>query len=117
MIEDSDSIRIGLLLAKAFLEACCRNSRKFQSAKFTVPICRQFSESYFWPRATLKGPKRSFVVLLVIVGVEKWLKDDTNETKNVNEQNLFPIEQKIFANNMFLIEQKMFAVKIAPNLT
>ena len=36
-----------------------------------------FSDS--WPRALLKGPKRSFVVLLV-VGVETWVKNVLNGT-------------------------------------
>ena len=40
--------------------------------------------SIFLPRATLKGPKRSFVVVvvLVVLGVETWVK---NGTKNVRE--------------------------------
>ena len=60
----------------------------------------------FWPRALLKGPKRSFVVvvvlliIIVVVGVETWVRNSTNGSKNVREQNLFQIEQKIFANKI-----------------
>ena len=43
----------------------------------------------FWPRATLKGPKRSFVVVVLVVvlvlGVETWAKNVTNVTKNVSK--------------------------------
>ena len=40
---------------------------------------------HFWPRATLKGPKRSFVVVLLVVllGVETCLKNVPNWTKIV----------------------------------
>ena len=45
----------------------------------------------------LCGLKRSFVALvLVLDGVESSSKNDTNGTKNVGEQNLFPKEQKTF---------------------
>ena len=44
----------------------------------------------------LKGPKRSFVVVVGVV--ETLIKDAQNGTKNVREQNLLQIEQKIFAN-------------------
>ena len=67
--------------------------------------------SSFSPRATLKGSKRSFVVV-VVVGVETCVKNGTNRTKHVHEQNLFQMEQKLFQR-----EQNMFAMKIAPNLT
>ena len=76
---------------------------------------RRYIRQCCWPRALLKGPKRSFVVLvllLVVVGVETWIRNGTNVTKqflmgtkNVREQNLF------------LIEQKMFVMKIASNWT
>ena len=35
---------------------------------------------HFWPRALLKGPKRSFIV---VVGMDTWAKSVTNGTKNV----------------------------------
>ena len=45
----------------------------------------------FWPRATLKGPKRSFdvvVLILVLVGVgETWTKNIPYRTKNVRNWN------------------------------
>ena len=40
--------------------------------------------SLFWPRATLKGPKRSFVVVILdvlLLGVKTWLKNVPNWTK------------------------------------
>ena len=37
----------------------------------------------FWPRATLKGPKRSFVLLLLLAGVESSLKNVPNQTKQI----------------------------------
>ena len=46
----------------------------------------------FWPRAKLKGPKRSFVALGLVGGESFW-----------NEQKMFAMEQKMFA-----MEQKMF---------
>ena len=38
---------------------------------------------FFWPRAMLKGPKRSFVVLVLVVGVESSSKNVQNGTKIV----------------------------------
>ena len=61
----------------------------------------------FLPRAMLKGPKRSFVVVLlfVVVGVvETWVKNAANWTKNVHVQNLLQMEQKRLQK-----EQKLFA--------
>ena len=46
------------------------------------------------PRAMLKCPKRSFVVVLVLLGVESSSKNVINGTRNVLEQILFQIEQK-----------------------
>ena len=40
--------------------------------------------SRFWPRAMLKGPKRSFVVVVLVLGVESWLK--TKVTINISKQ-------------------------------
>ena len=57
----------------------------------------------------LKGPKRSFTVVLVL-GVESSSKNVAKGTKNFREQNLFQLEQ-----NMFQKEQRMFAIKVAPN--
>ena len=47
----------------------------------------------FWPRAALKGPKRSFVVVLVVLVVvlgvvETWVKNVTKVTKNVCKQKM-----------------------------
>ena len=42
--------------------------------KIMVPVS-------FWPRAPLKGPKISFVVVVVGVGVETWAKNVTKRTK------------------------------------
>ena len=42
--------------------------------------------AFYWPWALLKGPKRNFVVAL-LVGVETWVKNGKNGTKNVREQN------------------------------
>ena len=56
-----------------------------QGKKWEITVC-------FWPRALLKGPKRSFVVLLVVallLGVESGSKNVTNGTKSVSEQILF----------------------------
>ena len=45
----------------------------------------------FWPRAMLKGPKRSFVVVVVVVrvGGESWAKLVPNRTKNVQGNKKF----------------------------
>ena len=59
----------------------------------------------------LKGPKRSFVVVSVVVllgGVESWAKKFREKivpkrTKNVREQNMFQLEQ-----NVFQLEQKCY---------
>ena len=75
----------------------------------------------FLPWALLKGPKSSFVVVfvlavlvVVLVGVETWVKNGTNGTKNVREQNLFLIEQKIAPNwtqsREFEVRKKKFHV-------
>ena len=56
----------------------------------------------------LKGPKRSFVVVvLLLVGVESSSKNVTKVTKNVREQNLLQSEQ-----NFLQREQKKFANQI-----
>ena len=39
----------------------------------------------FWPRAKPKVPKRSFIVVVLVVGVETWAKNVTNVTKNVSK--------------------------------
>ena len=51
-----------------------------------------------WPRATLKGPERSFVVLLVLVlvGVESSSKNALNQTKIVQGNKKYAREQKNF---------------------
>ena len=70
----------------------------------------------FWPRGLLKDPKRSFVVvvLLVVVGMDTLVKNGTKtEQKNVREQNLLQIEQKMGTKSVR--EQKILAMKIAPN--
>ena len=47
----------------------------------------------FWPRAMLKGPKRSFVVVvLVLLGVETWAKNAPNGTKKIRELKMFANE-------------------------
>ena len=54
----------------------------------------------------LKGPERSFVVLALValvLGAKSKAKNVSNGTKNVREQNLFQIEQRLL-----LKEQKMF---------
>ena len=51
-------------------------------------MIRLYIEPCFWPRAILKGPKRSFVVLLLL-GVE-------SSSKNVPVNKNFSREQKIF---------------------
>ena len=43
----------------------------------------------------LKGPKKSFVVVVLVLGVKKLVKNALNGTKNVRKQNLLQIEQKI----------------------
>ena len=48
----------------------------------------------------LKGPKRSFVVVVVGV-VEKLAKKFLNRTKNIHEFNLFQEEQKMFTTKFF----------------
>ena len=50
-----------------------------------------------WPRAT-QGPKRSFVVFVLLGGVESWAKIFPNGTKKVRKQKMFQMEQKVFAN-------------------
>ena len=60
----------------------------------------------------LKGPKRSIVVVVVLVGVETWVKSSANRTKNISKGT-----ENVREQNLFLIEQKMFAMKIAPNWT
>ena len=65
----------------------------------------------FWPRALLKGPKRSFVVLVLVLGVESSSKNVTNGTNSVCKQNVLHNEQKMFQR-----EQKMFANKICSTM-
>ena len=53
------------------------------------------SITHFWPRAILKGPKRSFVVVVVlVVGGESFL----------NEHKMFAMEQKMFLEQNYGIE-------------
>ena len=66
---------------------------------------------YYWPRAMLKGPKRRFVVVVVLGVVETWVKNVPNGPKNVpygtkivRVQIFLQIEQKTLQK-----EQKMFA--------
>ena len=51
----------------------------------------------YWPRLTLKGPKRSFVVavFLIVLSVEKW-------NKKCSRRNLFQIEQIKRQNHCFM---------------
>ena len=69
---------------------------------------------YFWPRAMLKVPKRSFVVVVVLGGVESWAKNVPkgncsrtknvpNGTKNVREQKTCKREQKKLLNECKII--------------
>ena len=52
--------------------------QSFQSSIVITDLC------CFWQRAPLKGPKRSFVVLVIlVVGMETWAKNVTKRTKNV----------------------------------
>ena len=57
--------------------------------KVVLPVKRISQFLHFWPRATLKGPKRSFVLVLVVLGVETWVKNGTTNvtkgTKNVTK--------------------------------
>ena len=76
------------------LERLCARRKKHS-------LCNQWvAVKVFWLRATLKGPKRSFVVvvILVLLGVETWAKSFPNGakmfssgTKNAHEwmQNLY----------------------------
>ena len=59
----------------------------------------------------LKGPKRSFVVVLLLSGVESSAKNVPNGTKNVREQKTFQVEQKYFANKILQKGTKMFVVE------
>ena len=57
-------------------------------------------------------PSRLYFVL--VVGVETWVKNGTKtEQKNVREQNLLQIEQKMGTKSVR--EQKILAMEIAPN--
>ena len=53
----------------------------------------------FWPRAKLKGPKRNFVVVVVIGGESFW-----------NEQEMFAMEQKMFSEQNYCIELPSMAL-------
>ena len=55
-------------------------------------ISKEYSSMAFWQLAMLKGPKRSFVVVLVLGMVETWVKNAPNGTKNARVQNLIQIE-------------------------
>ena len=59
----------------------------FSSVRARVIVCLLVT---FWPRATLKGPKRSFVVVVLLLGLETWVKNGTKNvmkgTKNVRER-------------------------------
>ena len=59
----------------------------------------------------LKGPKRSFVVVVFVLGVKSWAKNVTKVTKNVCEQKVLQSEQKMLQS-----EQKMFANKICSKM-
>ena len=71
--------------------------------------CIMIRITHFWPRAILKGPERSFVVVVVVLllGVESSSKKVINITKNVREPNLLQSEQEMLQR-----VQKMFANKI-----
>ena len=60
----------------------------------------------------LKGPKRSFVVL--VVGVETCVKNATNGAKNLTK-NVPKGTKNAREQNSFLIKRKMFAKKVASN--
>ena len=47
-----------------------------------------------WPRTLLKGPKRSFVVVFLVVGVETWAKNVPSGTKNVRVQIWYKLNKK-----------------------
>ena len=53
----------------------------------------------------LKGSKRNFVVVVVLLGgVESWAKNvfqNPNGTKNMQGQKMFQMAQKMFANKKF----------------
>ena len=68
----------------------CTKTERFQ--------CNCLNISNFWPRATLKGPKRSFVdvVLLGVETVETWVKNVPNGTKRVQGTKNMHREQKMF---------------------
>ena len=57
---------------------------------------------HFWPRAMLKGPKRSFVVVVFLGGLESWAKNFQNGTK------MFQMEQRMCANKNFYKGTKKF---------
>ena len=71
----------------------CPNSQSSQMEILRLQISR------FWPRAKLKGPKRSVAVVLVVGGESFW-----------NEQNMFAMEQKMFLEQNHGIELPCIAV-------
>ena len=59
-----------------------------ESVFYFMAILKKAQHTSFWPRATLKGPKRSFVVVVVllVVGVESKAKNVSKVTKSVSKQ-------------------------------
>ena len=63
----------------------------------------------FWPRATLRGPKRSFVIVGVVIyvaGVEKWVKNVQNGKKCAREQKNVQENKKCAGNKKRALETK-----------
>ena len=64
-------------------DAWCGKSFNIEITYFQICKNKAFNEQSlirFWLRATLKGPKKSFVVVL---GVETWVRNVSNRTKIV----------------------------------
>ena len=62
----------------------------------TIEVPLNVEWSNFWPRAMLKGPKRSFVVVFLRVGGESWAKNVPNRTKIVRGNKKCVREQKMY---------------------
>ena len=70
----------------------------------------------FLPRAMIKGPKSSFVVVVVIVlhlvgSVESWAKNVLNGTKNVRKQICSKSKNKCYERNKKCSQWKLLQIK------
>ena len=94
-------------VAEAVPEICVRKKHKFQNQldvffcySLNIDVCHNFGIKVFWPRAMLKCPERSFVVVVVVlVGGESFW----------SEQKIFALEQKKFLEQKNGIEMSSFA--------